>query len=388
MSFYQFQVPTKIIFNEGISRDFANECQQIGVTRLFCVTDKMLLDLKICDPILAGLKEGGIEIAGIFSDVPPDSSVATVSACAAKAKESGADGFLAIGGGSVMDTAKGANILFTLGGDLKADYSGAQTISENLTPLIAIPTTAGTGSEVTEAIVIYDEESKTKLSFVDHHLLPTLAVLDPELTLGLPAKLTAATGLDALTHAMEAVISVQHGATSDALALEAIRLVAKSLRSAVADGKNIEARSDMMAASNLAGMAFNHSMVGVVHAVAHSIGAVAHVHHGMANGIILPFGLEYNLEVAADRIALIAPAMGIYEVADDETLALKVIARVREWLVELNKSSGMPITLKAAGVKEDQLEKISELAVDDGASFYNPRPVESDAVLELLKRAF
>ncbi len=387
MAFYQFQVPTKIIFNPGISRDFAHECQLLGIDNLFVVTDKALLDLGLVTPITEALKTAGLTIAGIFSDVPSDSSVATVTKCAALAKETGAAAFLAIGGGSVMDTAKGANILFTLGGNLKADYSGAQTITQNLSPLVAIPTTAGTGSEVTEAIVIYDEESKTKLSFVDAHLLPTLAVLDPELTVKLPAKLTAATGLDALTHAMESIVSIQHSPVSDALALEAIRLVHKSLLACVKNGADIEARADLMAASNLAGIAFNHAMVGVVHAIAHSIGAVAHVHHGLANGIILPFGLEYNLEVAADRIALIAPALGLIAKNDDEAAKL-VITKVRTLLTEIHNACGMPITLGAAGVKQEQLARIVELACEDGAGFYNPRPVEEGAVMDLLKRAF
>src|SRR3990167_3860335 len=171
MSFYQFSVPTKIIHDVGIAKDFAHEVQLIGVNRLFVITDNFLKTSGLCDPILKSLEESGIEIAGIYSDVPPDSSVKTVETCAALAKECGAEGFLAIGGGSVMDTAKGANILFTLGGNLQEDYSGAQTITEDLSPLIAVPTTSGTGSEVTEAIVIYDETSRTKLSFVDSHLL-------------------------------------------------------------------------------------------------------------------------------------------------------------------------------------------------------------------------
>ena len=197
MPFYQFHAPTKIIFNEGISKDFSQECELLGIQDLFLVTDKTLLDFGLIAPIVDGLHASGIRVVGQFSEVPSDSSVATVTSCAEAAKKVDAKSFLAIGGGSVIDTAKGANILFTLGGNLKADYSGAQTITQKLSPLIAIPTTAGTGSEVTEAIVIFDEESQTKISFVDSHLLPTLAVLDPELTLKLPAKLTAATGLDA-----------------------------------------------------------------------------------------------------------------------------------------------------------------------------------------------
>jgi len=362
VSFYQFQVPTKIIYDEGISKDFAHECELLGINKLFVVTDKMLMDLGICEPILTSLKENGIEITGIFQDVPPDSSVKTVQTCSAEAKKSHAQGFLAIGGGSVMDTAKGANILFSLGGDLKEDYSGAQTITENLSPLIAIPTTAGTGSEVTEAIVIYDEDSQSKLSFVDSHLLPSLAVLDPTLTTGLPPKLTAATGLDALTHSMEAVMSVQRGPVSGALAYEAISLIHKNLLLAVKEGSNLEARSNMMVAANLAGMAFNHSMVGVVHSVAHSVGAVAHVHHGTANGIFLPYGLEYNRDEVSERIASMARCFGISQ-GNEKKLVDQVILAVRELLKDLNQECDFPISYQEAGVKETDLKKIAELAV-------------------------
>lgn len=388
MSFYQFSVPTKIIHAEGISRDFANEVQLMGVNRLFLITDSYLKGSGLCDPILQHLEDSGIEVVGMYSDVPPDSSLKTVEACAAQAKEKGAQGFLAIGGGSVLDTAKGANILFTLGGNLKDDYSGAQTITQDLSPLIAIPTTAGTGSEVTEAIVIYDEDSKSKLSFVDSHLLPRLAVLDPELTLGLPPLLTAATGMDALTHAMEAVVSVQNNPVSDALALRAISYVREFLPRAVGDGSDIEARSKMLVASNLAGMAFNHSMVGVVHAVAHSVGALARVHHGTANGIFLPFGLEYNLEAAADRIALMAEASGCDARGGDGAKANAVIAAVRKLISELNASCRFPRTFEEAGVDAKLADDIAAHAVDDGSSFYNPRPVVAEDVLPFVLRAF
>jgi len=385
MSFYQFSVPTKVIHDEGISQDFAHECQLVGITKLFVVTDKTLQDIGLIEPILASLKENGLEIVGIFSDVPADSSVTVVGLCAKAAKDASAEGFLAIGGGSVMDTAKGANILFTLGGDLKEDYAGAQTITENLSPLIVIPTTAGTGSEVTEAIVIFDEETGTKLSFVDQHLMPTLAVLDPTLTVGLPPLLTAATGLDALTHAMEAVCSVQNGPISDALAYQAITLVNKYLLTAVKDGNNIEARSAMITASNLAGMAFNHAMVGVVHAVAHSVGAIAHIHHGTANGIFLPYGLEYNFEEVEERIASMASC---FNLGNNDNGAKSVIAAVRNLLTDLNSACNFPLTYKDAGVKEGQLNQIAKLAADDGASFYNPRPIDAESILPFVQKAF
>lgn len=225
MDFFQFTLPTKIVFSPGLAKDFSLELEAIRVTKYFVVTDKIISDLKLVDPIVEGVKESGREITGVYKDVPSDSGVKVIEKVAQAAKESGAEGIIAVGGGSVLDTAKGANILFTLGGNLVEDYSGAQTISQNLNPLIAIPTTAGTGSEVTEASIIMDEETSTKLSFVDSHMLPTLTILDPELTTGLPPKMTAATGIDALTHAVEAVMSVQRSPVADALAFQSIQMI-------------------------------------------------------------------------------------------------------------------------------------------------------------------
>jgi alcohol dehydrogenase class IV len=388
MAFYQFSVPTKILFEAGISQNFAHEVGLLGLKSVFAVTDAYLYKSGLCLPIFKHLEESGISVTGIFSDVPPDSSVKTVEACAQAAKESGAQGFLAIGGGSVMDTAKGATILFTLGGDLKNDYAGAQTITEDLAPLIAIPTTAGTGSEVTEAIVIYDDATHTKLSFVDAHLLPRLAVLDPELTLKLPPFLTAATGLDALTHAIEAIMSVQNNPVSDALATQAVRLIFKNLSRVVAHGDDVEARGQILVAANLAGMAFNHSMVGVVHAVAHSVGALARVHHGIANGIFLPYGMEYNLAAATNRIAMLANECGVQSGDSNEITACTVIRAVKMLLKKLNVACGFPLTYAAAGVKKEQLTQICELATEDGASFYNPRPVMVEDLLPFVERCW
>lgn len=388
MAFYQFSVPTKILFEAGISQNFAHEVSLMGLESLFAVTDAYLHKSGLTAPIFKHLAESGISVAGVFSDVPPDSSVKTIEACAKAAKESGAQGFLAIGGGSVIDTAKGATILFTLGGDLKNDYAGAQTITEDLAPLIAIPTTAGTGSEVTEAIVIYDEETQAKLSFVDYHLLPRLAVLDPELTLKLPPLLTAATGLDALTHAIESVMSVQHNPVSDALATQAVQLIFQNLPQVVAHGDDVAARGAILVAANLAGMAFNHAMVGVVHAVAHSVGAISRVHHGTANGIFLPYGMEYNLAAAMSRIAMLANSCGVKPEGLDDITARAVIAAVKNLLKKLNAACDFPLTYAAVGVKKEQWVAICELATEDGASFYNPRPVVAEDLLPFVERCW
>jgi alcohol dehydrogenase class IV len=288
-----------------------------------------------------------------------------------------------------MDTAKAANIVFSLGGDLIADYSGSQTIPRALNPLIAIPTTAGTGSEVTSSAVIFDQATQRKLSFNDTFLRPHLALLDPELTLTVPPQATAMTGMDALTHAIEAYTSVQANPMSDALVVRAIPMIRAHLLRAVQQGDDLEARSQLLVAANMAGIAFDHAMVGVVHAMSHATGGIAHVAHGLANSIYLPFGMEYNLEVAASRYAELAPLLGVEAAGGGiEAAAQAAIRAVRGLREQLKKACGLPDRLRDAGVKEMQLEEIAATAVEDGASFFNPREVSYDDILPKIREAY
>ncbi len=387
--FFQFHLPTKILFQAGISKDFSNELQSLGLSRLLVITDKPLRNTGLIEPILLGLKNAGVESVVVFDDVPPNSEVRVVKKACELGKSIDAQGIVAIGGGSVMDTAKAANILLTHGGDLVNDYSGAQTLTTSLNPLIAIPTTSGTGSEVTKVAVILDEERGVKLSFLDRFLYPTMAILDPELTLSMPPKLTAMTGMDALTHAIEAYTSLEFNPFSDALSLRAISLIRKFISKAVAEGGNLEARSAMMVASNLAGIAFDHAMVGVVHSMSHATGAIAHVPHGLANSILLPWGMEYNFDASHARYAELAPSLGIdSSKMSAEGAAREVIETVRQMRTELKKICGLADNLREAGVKEEDLPRIAALAVEDGSSFYNPREVVEEEVLEKLKKAY
>lgn len=387
--FFQFHLPTKIIFQAGISKDFSNELQSLAVSRLLIVTDQFLLDSGALKPILEGLESAGIEKTAIFSEVPPNSELGAVQKAARLGESIEAEGILAVGGGSVMDTAKAANILLTLGGDLVNDYSGAQTLSSPLKPLIVIPTTAGTGSEVTKVAVILDEKNGVKLSFLDRYLLPALAILDPELHLSMPPKLTAMTGMDALTHAIEAYTSLEFNPFSQSLAVGAIQKVRKFLPSAVQTGNDLQARSEMITAANMAGVAFDHAMVGVVHSMSHATGGVAHVPHGLANSILLPWGMEYNFEACGEKYGELAQALG----ADTSGLSLeqagrKAIEKVRELRAALKALCGLPDRLKDAGVKSEDLPAIARLAVEDGSSFYNPREVVEEEILETLNKAF
>jgi len=387
--FFEFYNPTKIVYQIGIATDLKPELDIIGIKKYFIISDHVISDLGLVQKVADGLSEVGFESVGRYLDVAQDARLNDVKKCADLVKASGAEGIISIGGGSVIDTAKAVNILFSEGGDLVDDYSGAHTLTRPLKPHIVIPTTAGTGSEVTMAAVIYDEDNKEKLAFPDKFLLPNLAVLDPEMTLSLPPKMTAATGMDAMTHAVEAYVGIQSSPISDVMAAGAIELIMKNLVRAVENGDDIEARGGMLVAATMAGIAFTHSMVGVVHAMAHAAGAHYRVPHGVANGILLPHGLDYNFDFIYEKLARLAPVMGVTaQGISDEDAARNVIAAIRSMTGKLNELDALPIRLRDAGVPEDGPAVIAEGALNDGSSFYNPRPMDEEELLPYLQNAY
>ncbi|MBC7544083.1 MAG: iron-containing alcohol dehydrogenase [Candidatus Sericytochromatia bacterium] len=385
--FFQFHQPTKVIAGAGLATDFGHELAELGISRPVIVCDPIVRKLGVVDRIIAGLAETGITVGAVFSDVPPNSELAVVRQVAALFAQVGGDSLIAIGGGSTMDTAKVANILITETGDI-SDYVGAELLTQPLKPLICIPTTAGTGSEVTRVAVILDEATQTKISFSDRFLLPTLAVLDPELTVTMPPQVTAATGMDALTHAMEAFISPQASPFSDALAFGTMQLIQRSLLTAVYEPHNLAARADMLTAACMAGTAFTHAMVGVVHAMSHTVGGLYHVAHGVANAILLPHGLRYNLEVCTAKIGQMAHAFGVPAGETERESADRVIAHIDSLKAALHTACGLPMRLSQAGVPESGLPAVAAGAMMDGASFYNPRPMDEESILMTLQVAF
>lgn len=387
--FFEFYNPTKVIYSPGIASDFKAELDLLGASKYFIVSDKVISDVGLVKKVVDGLESAGIRITGMFLDVPPNSEVKAVNKCAAQAKASGAEGLIAVGGGSVIDTAKAANILICEGGDLVEDHSGAQTLIKPLNPLVAIPTTAGTGSEVTMVAVIYDEENSVKMAFTDKFLLPNLAVLDPEMTTSMSPRLTASTAMDAMTHAVEAYVGLQWSPVSDALASGAIELICGSIVQATRNGNDIEARGSLLVASAMAGIAFSHSMVGCVHGMAHAVGGLCQVPHGIANAILLPHGLEYNFEEIMEKLAKLASVMG-EEVSglSPNDRARKAIESVRKLTGKLNEMDALPLRLRDVGVPEERLPEIAEAAVMDGTSFYNPREVVAEEILVHLKNAY
>ncbi len=387
--FFEFYNPTKVVYEDGVATDLKPELDIIGIKKYFIVSDHVIHDLGLVQKVADGLAEAGVEVTGTYLDVAQDARLKDVQFCADQIKASGAEGIVSIGGGSVIDTAKAANILFSEGGDLVEDYSGAQTLTRPLKPHVVIPTTAGTGSEVTMIAVIYDEENKEKLAFPDKFLLPTLAVLDPQMTLSLPPKMTAATGMDALTHAIEAYVDIDASPISDAFATGAIELIFKHLVTATRNGDDVEARGGMQIASTMAGIAFTHSMVGCIHSMAHATGALYRVPHGVANAIFLPFGMEYNFEEITEKLARLARFMGEDTTGlSTEDAARSAIAAVRGLTAQLNALDALPIRLRDVGVPEDGLEAIAEGALNDGSSFYNPREMDECELLPYIKNAY
>ena len=387
--FFEFYNPTKVVYGVGIASDFKAELDTLGVEKYFIVSDKVISDQGLVKKVVDGLTSAGITLTGEFLDVPPNSAIETVNACAAQAKSSGAQGLIAIGGGSAIDTAKAANILISEGGDLVEDYSGIHTLTRPLNPLVVIPTTAGTGSEVTMVSVIYDEKNKEKLAFSDKFLLPSLAVLDPEMTTSMPPGLTASTAMDALTHAIEAYVGTGCSPVSDIFAAGAVELIFKNILQATEKGEDLEARGSLLVAANLAGTAFSHSMVGCVHGMAHATGALYHVPHGIANAILLTHGMEYNFDEIKEKLTKLTPFMGI-EISglSVEDSAAKTIAAVRSLTVRLNEMGALPLRLRDVGVPEEGLPELAVYAVNDGTSWFNPREVVAEEILQHSQNAY
>ena len=278
MNAFEFHCPTRIICGEHALHKLPVILVEMGVTKPLVVTDANLVALGITDHAIHRLTEAGFPFA-FYDQVPPDSSLSVVNDVAAVSEQEGCDGFIAFGGGSVIDTTKGAAASISVGNRDIAELQGAEILQNDLDPLIAIPTTAGTGSEVTLVAVIADEEAHEKLSYTSYKLVPHVAFLDPLLTASLPPKLTATTGVDALTHAIEAYTSIQKNPVSDALARQAIALISENLVRSCEEPGDLDVRTSLALGSLLAGASFSNAMVGIVHAIGHSLGGICHIPH-------------------------------------------------------------------------------------------------------------
>jgi alcohol dehydrogenase len=381
--FFAFSLGPRVLYKAGLVGEMGHEMQRLGAARALLIVDIGVRDAGLLEQVQAGL-EGAVEVVGIFDQVPANSSIQAVERGAELARASGADLLVAVGGGSPIDTAKAMRILITLGGSL-LDFQGYNLLNERMIPLIAIPTTAGTGTEVSPFAVIRDEAQDLKLTFGSPFLAPDLAILDPALTRSMPPRLTASTGMDALTHAVEAFVSTDNNPISDSLALMAIDMIATNLRDATYNGDDMDARGQMLLASCMAGMAFSNSFLGIVHAMAHAVGGKFQAHHGTANAILLPHGMRFNSVLVPNRYGRIARALGVNAGGRNET---EVIADGIDAVITLTQDCGLPTRLRDVGVTQEALPDLAEAASGDAAIFNNPRSVSREELLALFGAAW
>ncbi len=390
--FYEFFCPVKTVAGYKALEHLSFELSARGVSKPLIVSDKGVVGAGLVATVNDALASDGVAPGGLFDDVPPDSSLAAVRAGVQAYRDGGCDSLIAVGGGSVMDTAKAINILATEGGDDLRPYAGVNNLTRPLKPFLAIPTTAGTGSEVTSVTIIKDEEAHAKLPVVSQFLLPDVAVLDPRMTLKLPPQITAATALDALTHATEAFTCLAKNPVSDAYAATAIRGVARWLVPVLEEPGNAEGRLHLAQAATMAGIAFSNSMVGLVHSLGHAVGATAGVHHGTCMGIFLPVVLSYNLDARRAEIGQL-----LLHLTDEETYAATpeaerpaaAIAAIRALKDRVHALCGLPRTLSETGrVQREDLDAIAALALDDGSMIFNPVEVELADARRLLDEAW
>lgn len=390
--YYEFFCPVKVVAGFKALEHIPFELSSFGAARPLIITDKGVRGVGLVDKVTDAMAAAEQEVVGVFDDVPPDSSMSVVTAAARYYREQNADSILAVGGGSVIDTAKAVNILVSEGGDDLKVYSGSGVIKQRLKPFIVVPTTSGTGSEATAVSVIRDDETGTKMPFVSHFLLPDAAILDPRLTLGLPPKITAATGMDALTHAVESYICLAKNPLSDAYASAAIKKISANLVKVLKEPGNAEGRLELAQAATMAGIAFTNSMVGLVHAMGHNVGAVGHVPHGVCMSILLPFALEFNKSERDAVIGeLLLPLAGpdVYAATPAAQRGQKAIDFIHQLKEAVYQESGLPRRLsETEALKQGDLPRIAKMTLDDGAMLLNPIDATYDQVLELLKKAW
>jgi alcohol dehydrogenase len=390
--YYEFHCPVKILAGLKALEHLPAELAERGCAAPMVLTDKGVRQAGLVDHLELAFEEAGISLDPVFDDIPPDSSTDVVEHIARLFRERGCDSLIAVGGGSVMDTAKATNILVSEGGEFLRAYVGAHKLTRPLKPLVAIATTAGTGSEVTSVAVIKDTHKQKKDGFQSSHLLPAVAVIDPRMTLTVPPAITAATAMDALTHAVEAYTCLAKNPISDAYASTAIRKVVSALPVVLEQPKNIDARLDLAEAATMAGIAFSNSMVGLVHSIGHSLGAECHLHHGTCMSLLLPYVLEYNLETIHDDLGALLPFLAGDEVAMATPAGDRAeasIAAIRDLRNVIYESTGLPRSLEESGkVDKSQFARIADLSVDDGSLMFNPVEADRSDVLGILEKAW
>ncbi|WP_221798917.1 L-threonine dehydrogenase [Oceanobacter mangrovi] len=382
MSATTFFIPSVNMMGSGCLSEAATAIRSYGWKKALIVTDKPLVSIGLPGQVAELLSAQGVTSV-IFDEVKPNPNVANVEAGLAVLQANDCDFVISLGGGSPHDCAKAIALVAANGGSI-TDYEGVDQSAKPQLPLVAINTTAGTASEMTRFCIITDDSRHVKMAIVDKHTTPVLSVNDPDLMLGMPASLTAATGMDALTHAIEAYVSTAATPITDACALQAIRLISQYLRTAVADGQHAEAREQMAYAQFLAGMAFNNASLGYVHAMAHQLGGFYDLPHGVCNAILLPHVQAFNARVAAERLADVAVAMGcnVQGLAMTEA-ADACITAIRALSTDIN----IPTGTAALGAKVEDIPTLATNAMKDACGVTNPVQPTFEEVCEIFRQA-
>jgi len=381
-----FQIPRKLITGSGTSELVAEESKKLGAKKGLIVTDKIMVQLGVLDGIKKALKQDKVQFA-IYDGVDTEPTVDFIQEGLKIYKENGCDFVLAVGGGSPIDTAKAIAVMVTNPGPID-DYKGLDKIPKKGVPLVAIPTTAGTGSEVTVYTIITDTKTDVKMLIGSPFIMPEVAIVDPLLTLSCPRGLSAAVGIDALTHAIEAYVSVKAQTMSDIFSLSAIELISGNLRQAWSNGSNLEAREKTMLGSLQAGIAFSNSSVALVHGMSRPIGAFFHVPHGASNAALLGVVMDFSLIGNPNRYANIAKVMGENARGLSDLDAAELGAKAVKRLI---KDVKIP-SLKELGVDKERLDqlapKMAEDAIDSGSPGNNPRKATKEEIIELYNIAY
>lgn len=388
--YYEYHNPVKILSGEAALENIPYELHALDAHAPLLLSDQGLQKIGAVDTVLRAIAP--VVPKAVFTDIPADSSVAVVNRIAAYYQEQGCDSILAVGGGSVIDTAKGVRMVIAQSTDDIEALMGCEVLTAGRhIPFLAVPTTAGTGSEVTPVAVISNPEKQVKQEYISAHLLPDAAILDLRMTMTLPPRVTASTGIDALCHAIESFTCLQKNPMSDAYAAGAIPMILRSLPIAISHPGDKGARMAMANASLMAGTAFGNSMVGLVHAIGHALGGVCHVAHGDAMSILLPHVMAYNLDKCRERYsALLLHLSGpeVYCSTPAGQRAEKAVDVVTQFVASF-APCGLPMTLRDTGrVEPAQFRQVAETAISDGAILVNPKAAGIPEIMNILKEAF
>ena len=379
-----FRTTKRILFGSGSTEKLGAEAQLLNAKKALIITDQGVIQAGLIENIEKSLQSVGLPFV-IFDGVEPDPRIEVVEKSVQKAKKEGTDLIIGFGGGSSLDIAKVTSIMITNPGKIDS-FFGIDLVLNPGVPLILIPTTAGTGSEVTPIAILSDTKEKLKKGIVSAYLFPEVAIVDPKLTIGLPPSVTAFTGMDALTHAIESYYSINATNLSDLLALRAMELLSKNVRMAFAHGENLVARSNMMEGSLLAGIAFANAGVGAVHAFAYPLGGEFHLAHGLTNTLMLPYVMRYNILGCPHKFAQMAKAFGEKVEGISEMVGAEIAVRFVE---RLSDDLRVPRRLRDVGIPEDAIPRLAEAAMKVTRLLANnPRKLTLDDAVAIYKAAY